>query len=347
MQTLDTAAKVSVILIAVVIFFAALDVMQDFVSPVILAVISVVILSPASDRLDSLGLPKIITAFLSFLTGISALVVLFLLFQPAAERAVNAFPKLYSELNSSLYSIQRELRGLREVEESVKEMVDPGAGEAKSADEPAEESPADAIPSVEDVVLLAPAIFAQMLVFLGTFFFFLLTKREIYQAASKRLAAPDKRIEFTLLLLSAERRVARYFLTISTINLCLGVAVGAAYAAIGMPSPILWGIAAFLLNFLIYLGPAALSAALLVVGITVFDGAMSVVPLGVYLTLNTIESQFLTPVFLGKSLSVNPLAIFLTVTFFLWLWGPVGAIVAIPLLLWGTALAGMVKGEGA
>ena len=112
MQSLDTAAKVSVIVIAIVVSFVALDAMQNLVVPVILAVITAVILSPASERLDALGLPKIYAAFLSLLVGLTAIVLLFLLFQPAAERAVNAFPKLYSELNSTLYGIQKELRGL-------------------------------------------------------------------------------------------------------------------------------------------------------------------------------------------------------------------------------------------
>lgn len=349
MTALDKATRFSVIAIAFIVVIAALDIAQSFAAPVVLGIVTGIIVSPVSDRLDRVGLPRALAALMSFTAGVAAIALLVAIFQPAADRAISAFPRLYGELNSTLFEIQAQLRGLKEVEEDVKEMVDPERGASGESESvvPAEESPSDAIPSVEDVVFLAPSIAAQVLIFLGTFFFFVLTRTEIYSFVARRLTTAQGRAELAKRLQSAERQVARYFLTISGINLGLGVAVAAGMVAIGMPSPILWGVAAFILNFLIYLGPVAFLATLVVAGITVLDGFMAIAPALMYFTFNTIESQFVTPALLGKSLSVNPLLIFLTVTFFLWLWGPMGAIVAIPLLLWCIALAGASQPERA
>lgn len=332
--------------VGVVVFFTALNATQTISAPAVLAIVSGIIVSPVSDRLDALGLPRAFAALLSFLFGIASLVLLFVLFQPAVIRAVDAFPRVYAELNATVYEFQREFRGLQEVEQEVREMVDPGNGNAPEAEEetPAE-SAADAIPTVEEVVFLAPAVLGQVLIYLGTFFFFVLTRTRIYEFVARRLATPQDRPLLAQRLRSAERQVARYFLTISAINLGLGVTVAVTMASLGLPSPILWGVAAFALNYLMYAGPAALVAALLIAGAIVFDGLMSFVPAGVFIGLNALEGQFVTPALLGRSLSVNPLLIFLTVAFFLWLWGPMGAIVAIPLLLWAIAIAGISMPE--
>jgi len=92
------------------------------------------------------------------------------------------------------------------------------------------------------------------------------------------------------------------------------------------------------LNYLVYVGPAMLMLLLLFAGVAAFDGAMILLPAAAFIVLNTIEGQVLTPALVGKHLEVNPLLIFLALVFGLWLWGPIGGIVAIPLLLWVLAL---------
>jgi len=128
--------------------------------------------------------------------------------------------------------------------------------------------------------------------------------------------------------------VSRYFLAISTVNAGFGIAVLIAMTVLGMPYPVLWALATFLMNYLLYLGPALVAVAVLLVGFFVFDGVMVLVPMAVFLSLNVIEAQFVTPTFVGRQMRVNPLMVFLSLIFWLWLWGPIGGIVAIPLLVW-------------
>jgi predicted PurR-regulated permease PerM len=131
-----------------------------------------------------------------------------------------------------------------------------------------------------------------------------------------------------------ENEVSRYLLTITAINAGLGLCVGIAMAALGMPNPVLWGIAAGLLNFIPYVGP--------LIGITL-AGAIAIVtyplltvvvlPPIAYLTLQIIEGNFVTPMILGRRLELNTVAILILLALTTWMWGIVGTIIGVPLLV--------------
>ena len=133
---------------------------------------------------------------------------------------------------------------------------------------------------------------------------------------------------------AVEKRVSRYLLTIATINAILGILVGTYLTILGLPSAYIWGIAAFMLNFLPYIGGFA--GVLLVAGFSLvtFDtvGYAMLAPIG-YLTLTLVEGQIITPWLVGRRLEMNTVAVFLTVVFWGWLWGIPGALVAVPFLV--------------
>jgi predicted PurR-regulated permease PerM len=104
--------------------------------------------------------------------------------------------------------------------------------------------------------------------------------------------------------------------------------------AVGLPNPLLWGVLAGVLNYVPYLGPAIVTGTLGVVGLLTFPtlGEAIVAP-AIFLAIVSIEGQFLTPALMGRRLELNPFAVFLGIAFCTWLWGPVGAFVAVPLLI--------------
>lgn len=131
-----------------------------------------------------------------------------------------------------------------------------------------------------------------------------------------------------------EQQISRYFLTITSINAALGLCIGAAMYAIGLPNPELWGVLAFILNFLPFIG--AVTGALLVAafGILSFDTlGFGLLPAAIYLLLTSIEGQFVTPHVLGRRLELNTVSVFLTVIVWSWLWGIPGALMAVPFLV--------------
>ena len=104
-------------------------------------------------------------------------------------------------------------------------------------------------------------------------------------------------------------------------------------ALIGLPGAFVWGVVAALANFILYMGPMMVTAGLLIAGLVTFNGLMVLLPPAIFLGLNMLEAQFVTPTFLGKRIAVNPLLIFISLVVWLWLWGPIGGIIAIPVLV--------------
>lgn len=145
------------------------------------------------------------------------------------------------------------------------------------------------------------------------------------------------------LVTKVEKGVSKYLLTISAINAGLGVAVALAMWVLGMPAPWLLGFMAFAFNFVPYVGAIVGMSIAAVVAILVFPADQSaifglngqimwgLVP-ATYFLLTNLEGNLVTPTLLGKTMSLNPVLVFLSLVFWGWLWGIVGALLAVPLL---------------
>lgn len=131
-----------------------------------------------------------------------------------------------------------------------------------------------------------------------------------------------------------EREVSRYLLTVAIINGALGLVIGLGLWVIGMPTPLLWGVMAALLNFLPYIGALATIMIVAVISIISFDslGYALLAPAFVVFC-NVMEGQIITPLIVGRRLELNAVAIFIAVAFWSWLWGFIGALIAVPLLV--------------
>lgn len=130
-----------------------------------------------------------------------------------------------------------------------------------------------------------------------------------------------------------EQGIASYLLTVTAINAVLGVAVTVGLAFCGVPNPALWGFMAFTFNYIPILGALAGGVILLAVSFLTFDSILfAFVPPIVFLSLTTIEGNFVTPAILGRQMNLNPILVFLTLIYWGWAWGLGGAILAVPLL---------------
>jgi predicted PurR-regulated permease PerM len=136
------------------------------------------------------------------------------------------------------------------------------------------------------------------------------------------------------LLRDIENEVSRYLLTISAINAGLGLCIGLTMAVLGLPNPLLWGIAGGLLNFIPYLGSLVGNLLATAVAIVTFPSLAeaALVPL-CYLALQIIEGNFVTPLIVGRRLELNTVAILIFLSLTTWMWGIVGAIIGVPLLV--------------
>ena len=333
-----TVTRWSTLVLAVIATFVVLDAAENIFAPLMLAIVIGVVLSPLSDFCERMGVPRIVAALISMAVGLSLIVVIGLLLQPTVLRIVDLAPTIWRRFAETVTDLQALLGGLGTVTQDVAAVVSDRAAEA-----PAEDPMA--LPTLTDALLLAPSVAGQILIFLGGLFFFLSGRVEVYDYLSRHRVLSDRPRDVTRILLAAERRVSRYFLTILVINAGFGAVIAGAMALIGMPWPITWGIVAFLMNFILYLGPIVMACCLVVAGSMTFIGLEVFLPAIVYVGLNATEGQFVTPQLVGRSLHVNPLLVFLSLVLWLWLWGPLGGFVAIPLLVWLIAVTTGFKGD--
>lgn len=330
---MERVSQASLIVVGAVALVFALDQLEVILAPMALALVTGVVMSPLSDFWDRRGFQPVVGALTSLLLTLVVFGALALVFQPVVEQLVDQAPKVWSDMQDMIATIRGLVQGLQEVSEDVSQAIVPAA----QADVPAADAaePADmGLPTVTDAVMLAPTIAGQILTFAGGLFFFALTRRDIYDWAARRLSDTSNRAVTATRLRDAERSVSRYFLTIAAINAGLGLATAAVLQFMGLPGAILWGTVAFLVNFIVYLGPAVYTGALVFAGVAAFDGGMALLPAAAFIALNFLEGQFVTPSLVGRNLELNPLAVFVALLFGIWLWGAIGGIVVIPVLLW-------------
>jgi predicted PurR-regulated permease PerM len=136
------------------------------------------------------------------------------------------------------------------------------------------------------------------------------------------------------IVLDVEREVSTYLISITIINAGLATAVGLAFWMIGFPTPHLWALLAFILNYIPYLGPITGLGLSAIIGVVVFDsiGHALLAPL-VYGVLIALETQIITPAMLSRQMQINAVMILLALAFWAWAWGIAGVVVAVPILV--------------
>ena len=130
-----------------------------------------------------------------------------------------------------------------------------------------------------------------------------------------------------------ESHVSRYLLTITVINICLGTAVGTTVGLLGLHNPIMWGVMVAVLNFIPYLGALTGIICMTLGAVLSFDSfSYALIFPAAYLILASLEGNFITPMVMGKSLTLNPVIVLLSLIFWGWMWGIAGIILAVPIL---------------
>ncbi len=130
-----------------------------------------------------------------------------------------------------------------------------------------------------------------------------------------------------------EENISAYLVTISIMNALVGVAAGLAMWAIGIPDPILWGTLAFILNYVLILGPLTGIGLFFLVGLMSFDTLwQALLPPAAYLTIHVIEGEWVTPMLVARRFTLNPVLVIGSLIFWDWMWGIPGALLAVPML---------------
>ena len=176
------------------------------------------------------------------------------------------------------------------------------------------------------------------------FVIFILIQQEDLRDRLIRLAGSTDIPHTTAALDEAGRRLSRLFLTQLTINAGFGAAVGLGLAAIGIPTPFIWGVLAGILRFVPFVGPILGAVFPLALALSIGAGwSMVLWTIGLFIVLEGVTGQVIEPVFEGRSTGLTPIAIVIAATFWAWLWGPVGLVIATPLTVFLVALGRHVE----
>ena len=302
---------------------------QSFVVPIALALVLAVLLSPLCRLLEFMRIPRPLAAVMGLVTaGFIAWIAFSLIAEPAS-RLIDDAPAMMKRAERHLEELQAPLKPFTDISKEVEglSIVDPATPPSRTVVMQGQGLASSIMESAQAAIVQTAFVFILC-------FFFLLTREEFrikYIAFQPTLAA---RVRAARVCRDVGRRVTGYMVTFSIINLCVGVGTGIACWQLGLPEPIMWGGLAFITNFIPFLGPAIMMGLLGMAGLATFETLVEAsFPLLAFMAISFLEANIITPTVVGKRMTLNPLAIMLVVSFWIWLWGPIGGVVALPLLI--------------
>ncbi len=301
---------------------------RAFFLPIILAFLLSLLLTPVVRLLKKLRNPEALGAALVVfgLLGVLGWGV-YELATPAYEWVQQA-PRSLRKVESKLREFKKPMQQMSKASEQVEKMTAVGGGQETAKVAVTTETLGEKVFSRATDFLANGAIMFILLYFLlaaGDMFLRKLIKVMPSLSDKKRAVEIARQIE---------TEISAYLSTITLINVILGLAVWGIMSLIGLPNALLWGVLATISNYIPYLGALVMIGILAMVGFITFDdlGQALMAP-GAFVGLNLLESYFLTPMILGRRLTLNPVVIFLGLTFWGWLWGITGALLAVPIMV--------------
>lgn len=308
-------------------------------APFALAVVAAAALRPVMRRLEKWRLPAPVGAGLIVVTGVTLVALLTMaMADPVTEWASQA-PAATAAVNRSLHSVRDRLAqlGWRMAPSTAAErqalppegLAGEFVGQAVTG---TVRAPAVA-PFIRRAFPTTTAVVVGALEFL-IFLLFLLAGGDAWGRRLRDAAGSSAEGERLVKLAEQIREaVARYLLVTLLINLVQGVVAGLILWAIGMPAPLLWGVATVIAEFLPYIGGFGMMILLALAGlVSAPDLRLAILAPLCYLLITTVQNNFLSPVLYGRGLKLNPVAILLGVVCWWGLWGVAGAFLAVPFL---------------
>lgn len=199
--------------------------------------------------------------------------------------------------------------------------------------------------AIQAVIASGPSVIGQIVFTLFLLFFLLASGDLLYLKVVQSFDTLSEKRAAYMAMREIESALGSYLGAITLINAGLAVCVGLAMWIWGMPQPLLWGVAAFILNFIPYLGAVTGVAACFLVGLVSFDDlGTPLMAAATYLGLTAIEGQLVTPYFVSRRLQLNTVVVFITVALWAWLWSVLGMVVAVPMLVVVKVLADHIPG---
>lgn len=328
------ATYYSAIGIFILMLIGALLYSRAILLPISLALTIGMMLAPLVTRAAHQRIPSWLTALLVVALFFTILYALVAVIADFIIQWTGKAPEIAALLKEKFQVFDRPLAALRDLQAAISTPLGIDAGAFKF------DMTSNFIAPV--LSILTPAI-SQILLFFITLFFFL----TVHEKFRRYLIAFSKnrknRLRILRIFNDVERNLSSYIGTLTLINIGIGTLTATWTALLGLPKPIALGVLAFTLNYIPLIGPAIMAFLLLAVGLVAFPSlSYALLAPCIYIAQATIEGQFATPNIVGRRMTMNPFIIFLSIAFWTWLWGPLGALLAMPVLIVSIVIYGHV-----
>ncbi|MEG3146904.1 AI-2E family transporter [Sphingomonas sp. RT2P30] len=302
----------------------------EFFLPTTAALVIAIALVPILEWLERHRIPSPIAAFACVLFFVAAAVL-------AVVAIVIPATEFFRKLPERIDRIQMNLAPLIELYASLEKSVNRTVRHL-AATGPVKPSPTAAVSPPGSILELAattaPGIFIQIFFGILVVYFFLSHWTKLRRQTINNRASFGGAMATARVIQDVVDDTAAYLGTITLINASLGAIIAFALWLIGMPYPVMWGGIAALLNYVPYFGPIAAAMLLAVGGLMTFsDIWVAVLPAAIMIGCHLLEANAITPLIVGHRLTINPVLILISISFWSWVWGTPGAVLAVPLLI--------------
>jgi predicted PurR-regulated permease PerM len=307
---------------------------RDFLIPTAGAVVLALILTPVANAFERLRLSPTPAAAASVSLLALGLAGLLAISIPAVSNWIDQGPYL-------TYTIERKLEGLRKslaVVQQVSKQVEQATAAATAPAAPATTPPEKVVvrekPLLNDLATTTPGVLLQI-GYAGVLAFMLLAHRNTSRRQIMRIpGAFSTRVRLARVMRDINDRVGQYLFSLAVIYACVAAVATVALAVLGFPNAIVWGALMGVAGFVPFIGsPVMIVLVALVALLTFEDWPRIVAAPAALLMIHILESQFITPLFVSRRCALNTVAVFVTIALLGWMWGAIGAIVAVPLLI--------------
>jgi predicted PurR-regulated permease PerM len=332
---------VSLRVIAVLAVAAALWWAQIILIPLVLGILGSYALDPIQRRLTGWGLPRAVAAALILICVLGGLGSLVFSLRHQATAFVGELPGITQKL-------RQVFEDGRASSDTAVGQVQQAAEELKKAAEASAAPPARGVTRVRveepgirlTDVLWRGSVGAAMLAAQATIVlaivYYLLSSGDLYKRKLVRLAGPSiaqKRVTVEILN-HVTAQIERFLLARIVVSVIVGVVTGIAFWLLGVSQPAMWGLGAGVLNTIPYLGPAAFAAAAGAAGFVQFGTPSTALLLAsVSVGIASLEGMFVAPWLMGRASNMNAGAVFIGLSFWGWIWGVWGMLLAVPILI--------------
>ena len=307
---------------------AALRLGSSFLLPVAVSGLMALLLAPAVRWLVRRRVPAALAAGLIVL-GVTAVGVtsLGLLAAPAADWLDRA-PKSLGQIERKIRRLAKPLQQLQQTADKVQQVTQGGVVGGSTAAPSVTVAPVGLLSKLSGTTL--SLLGALMTVIFLTYF--LLASGDRFREKFADMLPERHRREMAAAIVEMQARMSHFLLLSTVINAGVGLLTWGALVLIDFPNPALWGVVAAVLNFIPYIGAVVTLLVIGLAGLVTFDTTREpLIAMGAFFVINMIESNIATPMLLGRRLPQNPVAIFIGLLFWCWVWGITGAVLAVPL----------------